>query len=116
MAPAERAQTQLDALFDDRFTIGIRNATRDDAAAREREINLLGGLAFANDDKATHPAVHTIRRADHSRRQRHDRIATRSQARSMIFDYIETFYNRSRLHSALAYRSQLHFEQLFPSN
>lgn len=28
--------------------------------------------------------------------------ATRAQARSMIFDYIETFYNPVRLHSALA--------------
>ena len=46
----------------------------------------------------------------------HHRFATQAEARTAIFDYIETFYNRSRLHSALAYRSQLHFEQLFPSN
>ena len=46
----------------------------------------------------------------------HHRFATRAEARTAIFDYIETFYNRARLHSALAYRSPLQFEQLFPSN
>ena len=35
---------------------------------------------------------------------------TREQARLMIFDYIEGFYNRTRLHSALGYQSPLDFE------
>jgi putative transposase len=38
------------------------------------------------------------------------RFATRSQARSQIFDYIESFYNRQRVHSALGYRSPVDFE------
>lgn len=46
----------------------------------------------------------------------HRRFATLAEARTAIFDYIETFYNRIRLHSALAYRSPQQFEQLFPSN
>jgi putative transposase len=33
-----------------------------------------------------------------------------SQARSQIFDYIETFYNRQRAHSALDYLSPVDFE------
>ena len=37
---------------------------------------------------------------------------TRSQARTQIFDYIETFYNRQRIHSALAYHSPVDFELL----
>ena len=37
-------------------------------------------------------------------------FATRTQARSQIFDYIETFYNRQRSHSALDYRSPVDFE------
>lgn len=37
--------------------------------------------------------------------------ATRQQARSMIFDYIETFYNPKRRHSALGNLSPLQFEQ-----
>ena len=40
----------------------------------------------------------------------HHRFATRAEARTAIFDYIETFYNRTRLHSSLAYRSPINFE------
>lgn len=42
--------------------------------------------------------------------------ATRAQARSMIFDYIETFYNPVRRHSSLAYLSPIQFEQLALNN
>jgi transposase InsO family protein len=44
---------------------------------------------------------------------------TKAAARLMIFDYIETFYNPRRRHSALGYRSPLDFEKqisLFPLN
>jgi len=37
-------------------------------------------------------------------------FATRVQARLAIFDFIETFYNRQRLHSALDYLSPIDFE------
>ncbi len=40
----------------------------------------------------------------------HRRFATRAEARTAIFDYIETFYNRTRLHSSLAYTSPIAFE------
>jgi transposase InsO family protein len=40
----------------------------------------------------------------------HERYATREQARQSIFEYIEVFYNRQRLHSALGYRSPEAFE------
>jgi transposase InsO family protein len=40
----------------------------------------------------------------------HHRFATRAEARTAIFDYIETFYNRTRLHSSLAYQSPINFE------
>lgn len=39
--------------------------------------------------------------------------ATKAAARLLIFDYIETFYNRRRRHSALGYRSPIDFEN-FP--
>ncbi len=38
-------------------------------------------------------------------------FATRSAAQLAIFDYVETFYNRVRLHSALGYQSPVDFEQ-----
>lgn len=40
--------------------------------------------------------------------QRH--FATRDQARAAIFDWIEVFYNRVRLHSALGYQSPVDFQ------
>lgn len=42
----------------------------------------------------------------------HHHFQTRQQARSAIFDYIELFYNRQRLHSALDYLSPRQFESL----
>ncbi len=35
---------------------------------------------------------------------------TRSQAQQSIFEYIEVFYNRTRLHSAIGYLSPADFE------
>ena len=47
----------------------------------------------------------------------HDhRFATRSEARVAIFDYIETFYNRTRLHSSLAYQTPISFESQLNQN
>jgi transposase InsO family protein len=40
----------------------------------------------------------------------HRRFATRAEARAAIFDYIEAFYNRTRLHSSLGYVSPTTFE------
>ena len=37
---------------------------------------------------------------------------TREEARRSIFEYIEIFYNRTRLHSAIGYRSPVEYEKL----
>ena len=37
-------------------------------------------------------------------------FATRAQARTAIFEYIEAWYNRQRFHSSLGYLSPLEFE------
>ncbi len=38
------------------------------------------------------------------------RFATRAEAKAALFDYIEAFYNRRRLHSSLGYVSPITFE------
>ncbi len=43
--------------------------------------------------------------------ERHD-FQTLDQARACIFEYLEVFYNRLRLHSALGYRSPMAFEPM----
>jgi putative transposase len=46
----------------------------------------------------------------------HQRFATFAQARNAIFNYIETFYNRTRLHSSLAYQTPISFESQLNQN
>jgi transposase InsO family protein len=46
----------------------------------------------------------------------HHRFATLAEARTAVFDYIETFYNRTRLHSSLAYQSPIKFESQLKPN
>ncbi len=41
-----------------------------------------------------------------------NRFATRGEARSAIFEFIEIYYNRERLHSSLDYETPEHFEYL----
>lgn len=39
-------------------------------------------------------------------------LPTRAAARQAVFEYVEIFYNRQRLHSALGYRSPAEYEEL----
>lgn len=41
----------------------------------------------------------------------HQDFRTRSEAKSSLFDYIELFYNRQRLHSSIGYLSPVEFEE-----
>jgi putative transposase len=46
----------------------------------------------------------------------HHRFATLSEARTAIFNYIEAFYNRTRLHSSLDYQTPITFESKLNQN
>ncbi len=43
----------------------------------------------------------------------HERYMTRQEARTSIFDYIEVFYNRQRVHSAIGYQAPAAYESLW---
>lgn len=45
----------------------------------------------------------------------HESYATREEARRSLFEYIEVFYNRQRLHSTLGFRSPAAYEARFAS-
>ena len=45
----------------------------------------------------------------------HESYADREEARRSLFEYIEVFYNRQRLHSTLGYRSPAEYEVRFAS-
>lgn len=40
-----------------------------------------------------------------------DRFETREEARLKVFDFIEVFYNRKRIHSSIGYKSPVDFEK-----
>jgi putative transposase len=42
---------------------------------------------------------------------RGDQFATRAEARAELFEYIEVFYNQTRRHSSLGYRSPIEYER-----
>ena len=44
--------------------------------------------------------------------QNNERFASREEAKSQLFEYIEVFYNRQRMHSTLGYKSPAEFERL----
>lgn len=43
----------------------------------------------------------------------HRNFSTREAARKDLFEYIEVFYNRKRLHSALDFKSPVNYEKIF---
>jgi len=49
----------------------------------------------------------------HEMLPQHGRFESHQQAQRAIFDYLETFYNRRRLHSSLGYKSPFRFLKLY---
>ena len=60
------------------------------------------------DNAITETFFHTLKTELTSR----TKYRTREEARKSIFEYIEIFYNRARLHSAIGYRPPVEYEKL----
>lgn len=81
----------------------------DDLRSLAKEQNMLlsmGKTGSCYDNAVTESFFHTLK-TEHIYFNKYD---TRQQAQTSIFDYIETFYNQRRLHSALGYLSPAQFE------
>jgi transposase InsO family protein len=67
----------------------------------------MGRRANCYDDAVTESFFHTLKVELVHREQ----YRTRRRAKSSIFEYIETYYNRQRKHSAIGHRIPMLFEQ-----
>jgi putative transposase len=78
---------------------------------RCREIGIHQSMGSKGDcfDNAVAESFFATLEKDLLRRQS---FATRQDARTAVFDYIETFYNPVRLHSTLGYRSPIEYEKI----
>ncbi len=75
--------------------------------AKEQNLLLsMGNTGSCYDNAVTESFFHTLK-TEHIYFHKYD---TRQQARTSIFQYIETFYNQRRLHSSLGYLSPVQFE------
>lgn len=75
--------------------------------AKEHNIQLsMGNTGSCYDNAVTESFFHTLK-TEHISFQRFD---TRLDARTSIFDYIESFYNQHRLHSSIGYQSPMQYE------
>ena len=71
-------------------------------------ISSMSGKGNCYDNAAKESFFHTLK----AELVRDEDYRTRADARSSIFDYIETFYNRDRLHSSLGYETPDAYEAI----
>jgi transposase InsO family protein len=75
---------------------------------READIEISMGCASAHDNAVAESFFASLTK-DLLRRRK---LRGRGEARTAVFDYIETFYNPLRLHSTLDYLSQVDYERM----
>lgn len=67
----------------------------------------MSGKGHCYDNAVAESFFHTLK----TEHVKHCSFRTRDEAKSSIFEYIEVFYNRRRLHSYLRYKSPEHYEK-----
>jgi len=75
---------------------------------READIEISRGCTSAYDNAVAESFFASLTKDLLRRRPLH----SRAEARTAVFDYIETFYNPIRLHSTLDYRSPVDYEKM----
>jgi transposase InsO family protein len=70
----------------------------------------MGRAGSALDTAISESFVSTLKAELLSRRRR--LFPSRQAAKAAIFEYLEAFYNRTRIHSSLGYRSPTDFEEV----
>lgn len=71
-------------------------------------IQSMSGKGNCYDNAMTESFFHTLK----TELTHHEKYESRTQARHSVFEYIEVFYNRERLHSALDYQTPEEFKRL----
>lgn len=74
---------------------------------RHRFVQSMGGTGDCYDNAVMESFFHTIK----TEWVFFEKYQTRTQAKTSVFDYIETFYNRERRHSKLRYLSPCNYER-----
>lgn len=72
----------------------------------------MSGTGNCYDNAITETFFHTLK----TEMTYWEHFETREEARTKIFEYIEVWYNRQRLHSSLGYNTPVEYEQRFHTN
>ncbi len=76
--------------------------------SRNIMIQSMSGKGNCYDNAVAESFFHTLK----TELVHHERYETRNQAKRSVLEYIEFFYNRIRLHSALDYQTPIEFKEL----
>ena len=100
-------------IFLSRMDLGVTSTTsssRTKLRARSRVMALMGEQTTASSlpDARTLESFFSLLKTE---LVHHERYPTRTIARTSIFEYIESFYNRQRIHGAISYMTPISFER-----
>ena len=76
--------------------------------ARSKAIQSMSSRGNCYDNAVAESFFHTLK----TELVYHELYRTRAEARGSLFDYMEGFYNRSRKHSTLGYRSPVEYKKM----